>query len=436
MRILRTGLAILILPVLAIGGVVLRSQEPVIAGIEPPPVSAFAPALVEKGARLAALGNCDTCHTVPGGPAYAGGRAIPTPFGTIYSTNITPAPGNGIGHWSEDAFRRAMRQGVSRSGHHLYPAFPYDHFARLDVDDIHALYAFIMTRSPADTFPPANTVPFPLSERWLLPVWNLVYLDRAPFRPDPTQSAQWNRGAYLVAGAGHCGDCHTPRNLFGGEKTSQALAGGEAEGWRAPALNAASPAPVPWDEPHLFAYLRHGSDAEHGAAAGPMQSVVGGLARADKADVQAIAAYLATQEGEISPDRRQRAAKALARAAESAEPPKPAPASADEFAATIFAGACASCHTGASAMVPPRGINLALSTVINEADPRDAIRVLLDGIKPGDGRAGPWMPGFDGAFSDPQLAALLGYLRAHYGNGPAWPDLETELHNIRGERQQ
>jgi mono/diheme cytochrome c family protein len=430
MRILRTGLAILILLVLAISGFAIWSQEPVIAGVEPPPRSAFEPAVVEKGARLAALGNCDTCHTARGGPPYAGGRPIPTPFGTIYSTNITPAPGNGIGRWSEAAFRRALREGISRQGRHLYPAFPYDYYARLGDDDIHALYAFIMTRTPVDVFTPANKMMFPFGQRWLLAMWNLMYLDRAPFRPDPTQSAEWNRGAYLVAGAGHCGDCHTPRNLLGGEKTGQALAGGTGEGWRAPALNAASPAPVPWDEPHLFTYLRHGWDAEHGAAAGPMQPIVDGLARADEADARAIAAYLAARQGEISPARRQRATEALAHAAGSPEPPKPAPG--EELAAAIFAGACASCHTGGPGMVPPRGINLALSTVISDADPHNAILILLDGIGPGEGRAGPWMPAFDGAFSDAQLAALLSYLRAHYGNGPAWADLEPQLRNIRG----
>ncbi len=433
MRILRIVVAILILLVLAIGWFVVSSQRPVIAGIEPPPRSAFDPALVEKGAGLAALGNCDVCHTVPGGPAYAGNRPIPAPFGTITSTNITPAPGNGIGRWPEEAFRRALREGVSRGGRHLWPAFPYDHYARLGDDDIHALYAFIMTRRPVETFQLPSELPFPLDQRWLIAFWNLLFLDDAPLRPDPRHSAEWNRGAYLVAGAGHCGDCHTPRNLLAAEKTGQALAGGAGEGWRAPALNAASPAPVPWDEPHLLAYLRQGWDVQHGAAAGPMQPVIDGLARVDDSDLRAIATYLAAQQGEISPERRQRAAAALARAAGPPEPPKPAPG--EELAAAIFAGACAFCHAGGPAMVPPRGIDLALSTAVNEADPRDAIRILLDGIRPGEGRAGPWMPRFDGAFSDAQLAALLAYIRAHYGNGPAWTNLATEVGNLRGSRK-
>lgn len=396
--------------------------------IEVPPRSAFDPALIAKGAHLAAIGDCAVCHTAPGGPAYAGNRAVPTPFGTIYSTNITPAPGNGIGHWSEAAFNRAMRRGISRDGHHLYPAFPYPHYTKVDDGDLHALYAFIMTRSPVDVYTPPNELPFPLSQRWLMPVWNYFFLDSAPLRPDPAQSAAWNRGRYLVEGLGHCGDCHTPRNLLGGEKSSQALAGGAAEGWRGPALDAASPAPVPWDEPHLVAYLSQGWDSEHGAAAGPMQEVIGGLAGADAADLRAIAAYLAAQQGEVSPARRERAKEALARAAGSAPPP---PAAGEDVAAALFAGACAACHTGGAAMATPHGIDLALSTAVNESDPTNAIRIVLGGIRPRAGQTGPWMPGFGNAFTDDQVVKLLAYVRAHYSGGPAWPDLAGKLRDIR-----
>lgn len=428
MRLLRFALLILVLLAVAFGALVLSWQEPVIARIEVPPRSAFDPAVVAKGARLAAIGDCAVCHTAPGGRPYAGNRPIPTSFGTIYSTNITPAPGNGIGHWSEAAFRRALRRGISRGGRHLYPAFPYPHYAKLDDEDLHAIYAFIMTRQPVDVFTPGNELPFPLGERWLMPVWNTFHLDRTPRRPEPAQSPAWNRGRYLVEGLGHCGDCHTPRNLLGGEKTSQALAGGAAEGWRGPALDAASPAPVAWDEAHLATYLQRGWDIEHGAAAGPMQEVIGGLRGADAADVRAIAAYLAAQEGAASPARRQRAQEALAHAAKSALPQS---AAGEEGAAAIFAGACAACHTGGPAMVPPHGIDLALSTAVSERDPTNAIHIVLGGIRPREGQAGPWMPGFDGAFTDDQLARLLAFIRAHYGSGPAWPDLAKKLRDIR-----
>jgi len=201
-------------------------------------------------------------------------------------------------------------------------------------------------------------------------------------------------------------------------------------------LNAKSPAPVPWDEVQLFAYLRHGRAAEHGAAAGPMQPIVDDLARAADTDVRAIAAYLVTRRGEASPERRQRASETLGRAARR-EPPKPDPG--EELGATIFAGACASCHADglrdAGGAAPPRAIDLALSTALNEADPRNAIPILIDGIRPGEGKAGASMPGFAGAFSDAQLTALLLYLHAHYSSGPAWTDLETTLRDIRRGRE-
>jgi mono/diheme cytochrome c family protein len=193
-----------------------------------------------------------------------------------------------------------MREGISRQGYNLYPAFPYDHYSKLGDSDIRALYAFVMTRTPVGSRPPANALPFPLSMRWVVTIWNRLFLDAAPFEPDPKQTAQWNRGAYLVQGLGHCGDCHTPRNFLGAEKSGNALAGGVSEGWQAPALNAGSPAPVPWDAQHLFAYLKQGWDAEHGAAAGPMQPVTDDLSRVDEQDVRAMATYLASLQGQIS----------------------------------------------------------------------------------------------------------------------------------------
>jgi mono/diheme cytochrome c family protein len=431
MRILRVAIAVVI--VLALAAIVFLwwTEPAVIASIDPPAASSFDAKLIERGAKLSAMGNCGTCHTAPGGPEYAGNRPIATPYGTVYSTNITPAPGSGIGRWSEEAFSRAMRQGISRRGEHLYPAFPYDHFARLSDEDIRALYAFVMTRSPIEVYRKENDLPFPIDRRWLLTFWNLLFLDETPFRPDPQQSPEWNRGAYLVAGLGHCGACHTPRNVLGAEKRGRDLDGGEAEGWTGPALNAASPAPVPWDAAHLFAYLRTGRDAEHGSAAGPMQPVTDNLAAVDEADVRAIAAYLASRQGEPSAARRERAAKALAQS-ERGQMPQPGPG--EEQAAAIFAGACAGCHVGGRETAPPRGIDLALSTEINDGDPRNAIMVVLDGIAPVAGESGPLMPGFAGTFTDAQLAALLRYLRAHYSDGPAWSDLDGVVRSIRQSR--
>jgi len=243
-RVLRLLSIVVILLIVAAAGFALWSRRPEIAAIEPPPSQVFSRQQIEKGAELAALGDCNICHTVSGAAAYAGGRPMPTPFGTIYSTNITPDPQTGIGRWSEEAFRRAMREGIARDGRHLYPAFPYDHFTHARDDDLNALYAFVMTRQPVANPPQDDRLSFPFNQRWLLAFWNLFYLDTTRIEPDPRHDAQWNRGAYLVEGLGHCGDCHTPRNLLGAEESGLALAGGEAEGWSAPALNTASPAPA------------------------------------------------------------------------------------------------------------------------------------------------------------------------------------------------
>ena len=416
--------AVVLLPVLAAAGYGSAAQYPLIDKTETPPQRAtFGEKLIAEGAGLAAIGDCHVCHTAAGGADYAGNRPIPTPFGVVYSSNITPAPGSGIGRWSEAAFRRAMRVGVTRTGRRLFPAFPYPHFAALSDADLRALYAFLMTRRPVETTQLPNELPFPLDQRWLMTFWNLLFFRPAPFRADPRHGAEWNRGAYLVEGLGHCGDCHTPRNLFGAEEDRRKFAGGEAEGWTAPALDTAAPAPVRWNAAQLFDYLRRGWDKTHGAAAGPMQPVVAGLAAADPNDVRAIAAYIAAQEPHSAAIRQASAAAS------------PTPVASNDLGAVLFAGACAGCHSGREAMLPPHGIGLADSTAVNEADARDAILIVLDGIRQPDNQAGPYMPGFAGSFSDAQMAALLTYMRGRYAAGPAWPGLAGRVRGLRGRQR-
>ncbi|HUJ99329.1 MAG TPA: cytochrome c [Stellaceae bacterium] len=431
LRALRVLLVVLLLFALAIGAFFLWARHSEIATIDPSRRPPADEAVVAKGAELAAIGDCDVCHTVPGGPPYAGGRPIPTPFGTIYSANITPDATTGISRWSQAAFRRAMKEGVSRNGDDLYPAFPYDHYTKLGDDDVAALYAFLMSRSAVQSRPPANALIFPLNLRWTVAVWDLLYLDRTPFRPDPKQSEAWNRGAYLVQGLGHCGDCHTPRDRLGGERTAAAFAGGTAEGWSAPALTAASPAPLPWSEAQLFRYLHQGWDTAHGAAAGPMAPVTRDLARASASDVAAIATYVATLEGPGAA----RPAAAAATANARPLPTETVSASPADLGATLFEGACANCHSGISPMVPPHGIDLRRSTAIGAPDPTDAIFIVLDGIRPVEGERGPWMPRFDGAFTDAQLAALLNYLRAQHSGTPPWSDLDSRIRALRQSKE-
>jgi mono/diheme cytochrome c family protein len=405
-------------------GFLLWAWYPEIAAVAPPPRAAFDQALIDKGAQLARIGNCGICHTAAGGRPFAGARPLETPFGTIFSSNITPDVQTGIGAWSEAAFTRALRNGVDRSGRHLYPAFPYPHFTKLTDDDIKALYAFQMTREAVDARTPANKLPFPLNIRFVVSGWNLLYLDRSGFRPDPRQSEAWNRGAYLVEALADCGGCHTPRNRLGAEKKDQNLGGGTSEGWDAPALNAASPAPVPWDADRLFVYLHQKFDDAHGTPAGLMAPVAHNLARVPEPDVRAIAAYVLSIAGPPSPARQGRAAEAMARAqhplAETV-----GEGQAGDVGAAVYAGACAQCHDGS------RAVPLALSTSVAGPTPRNLIHILLEGIHQPDGEAGPLMPPFTGALTDLQIAAVINFVRAKFSGQPAWPDVEKQIRRIQ-----
>ena len=414
-----------------------------IAAVEPPARASFDSALIARGAALAALGDCVTCHTAPGGKSYAGGYPLHTPFGTIHGTNITPDPDSGIGGWPHAAFVRAMREGVDREGRHLYPAFPYDHFRMLNDEELQALYAFLMTREPVRAATPPNDVMFPFNMRMLIAGWKMLYLDREGFQRDAAQSAEWNRGAYLTQGLAHCGACHTPRNFLGAERKREYLAGGDAEGWRAPALNNTSRAPVPWTADALFRYLRYGAADTSAVAAGPMAPVVHNLAAAAEPDVRAIATYIASLIGPADPERQQRAAQALAHArtgagaadfeAQKGEARTGADA-AVQAGGVIYGATCALCH-GAAQRGPGApssdALHLALATSIALPAPGNLIRIILQGMAPPDGDPGFFMPGFAAELTDEQIAAVVTYLRAAYTDRPAWPNVEREVRRTR-----
>jgi mono/diheme cytochrome c family protein len=379
----------------------------------------FDTALISRGESLAAIGNCDSCHTVQGGARLAGGRAIATPFGTIYSTNITPDRDTGLGFWSAEAFRRAMRQGISRDGHYLYPAFPYDHFTKVVDQDDQALYAYVMSRPPVKAVARDNSVWFPLKFRRLVAVWNWLFLKTGVQPDDPNQTPEWKRGAYLVNGLGHCGACHTPRNLLGAERMNHALAGGRAEGWDAYALDGASPAPVAWTVDSLAAFLKSGWHAEHGNARGPMEAVTDDLGRVADSEVRAISTYIGSgMRG-----------RPIAEGHRSA-----ASAGNGSIGSDLFAASCAACHEGTQPL-PFGGIDFALSSAVNAPEPRNIILVTLAGLPAADGRAAGMMPGFDGAISDEDLAALLEYLRRHFSHEPAWSGVRTKVQTARRELQ-
>jgi mono/diheme cytochrome c family protein len=438
-------LALLLALVIATLAFVGFSWRGEIAPIDPPARSSFDNAAIARGAELAAIGDCVACHTAPEGRSYAGGFPLRTQFGTIYGTNITPDPDTGIGRWPRAAFLRALREGVDRQGRHLYPAFPYDHFTVLGDEDINSLYAFLMTREPVRAETPANDIVFPLNIRMLVAGWKLLYLDESAFRSDPAQSAEWNRGAYLTQGLGHCGACHTPRNLLGAEKRKLFLAGGEAEGWHAPPLNATSRAPIPWTAESLFRYLRHGAEAQHEIAAGPMTPVVHNLGTVAQSNVRAISTYVASVMGAPSPEREARAAEVLemARAAEVGigdyvpEPPKQARASADsalQNGAALYAGSCAQCHGSAQRAAGANAsdaLHLSLSSSVSLRTPTNLVRLILQGMAPADGDRGPMMPGFSGALTDDQIASLASYLRATYTDRPEWSNVKREVRKVR-----
>jgi mono/diheme cytochrome c family protein len=433
--IIATGL----LGFVAGGAALFYAWHPAIAPIAPPAGSSFDPALVRKGAELALIGDCQTCHTTPGGQVFAGGLAMPTPFGTIYSTNITPDPETGIGTWSESAFKRAMREGVDRQGRHLYPAFPYDHFTLTSDDDIDALYAFFMSREPVNASAPPNALPFPINIRLVLAGWKLLFFRQGHIAPDSSHDAAWNRGKYLVEGLGHCGACHSPRNLMGAEEKSRSFEGGEAEGWHAYALGVASQSSIPWDEAALTQYLSEGFHPLHGVARGPMAPVVANLANVPKQDVAAIAHYIASLS---------RADEAQAKAASPSTAGKRGPGAAPQTAgsqaatpsspvdagARLYASACASCHESDRA-VPLGAVRLSLSTAISGESAENLVNLMLDGLPAANGFSGPVMPGFAPVLTDAQLADLVRYLRTHFAQKPDWLDVDRVIRAARAARQ-
>jgi mono/diheme cytochrome c family protein len=400
--------------------------RPAIATIEPPAPKSFDVGLVKRGRELAAIGNCSDCHTLRGGEAFAGGLPVPTPFGTIYSSNITPDAETGIGRWPEAAFRRAMRAGVDRDGRHLYPTFPYDHFTNVSDEDDSALYAYLMTRRPVHALPRANQLSFPLDQRFVIAGWKLLFLRHGTYQPDATKSAEWNRGAYLVEGLAHCGACHTPRNALGAERASAAFAGGDVDNWHAYAINSQSPAPVPWDADALAAYLRDGWHPDHGVARGPMAQVVSNLSSVREGDVRAIATYMVGVFGAPTPDRKRRGDEVLAQV----KSPPTQTVAANTAGASIYAAACATCHE-AGRPLPYGGVNLGLSTAISSPDARNAANIVLSGVQPVEGERSPIMPGFAASMSDGQIAALLNDLRARFSNQPAWTGLEKTIADAR-----
>jgi len=421
-------IAFVALGCLGLAGFGVLAWEPAIAPVVPPAAGSFTPELVAKGEALAGGGYCAACHTAKGGERFAGGYAMATPYGVIYSTNITPDLETGIGTWSEAAFARAVREGVSRDGSHLFPVFSYDHFTKLSDDDVRALYAYFMTRAPVHAPARSNGIPFPFNIRYLQAGWKLLFFRPGRFESDATKSTEWNRGAYLALGLSHCGACHTPRNLLGAEKPGNAYGGAVIDNWVAPPLTAANPAPAPWTHEELFDYLRTGASKLHGTAAGPMFPVVRGLGALPDSDIRALATYFADLDK--ATDRLPYVSGAVSLAMSSALAKEGALSDPD---ARLYIAACASCHYNATNAPLAARPDLALNSAVHLSDPSNLIQVILRGISADEGMRGVVMPAFGGALSDADVARIAAYLRRTRTSLPPWPDLAAKIAEIRGE---
>ncbi|MDP5030369.1 MAG: c-type cytochrome [Paraglaciecola sp.] len=398
--------------------------------INPQQNSAFTPQEIALGKTLASAGYCGTCHTAPDGQQYAGNYQMHTEFGTIYTSNITPDEKTGIGSWSLKAFERAMRSGVSRDGHHLLPAFPYEHFNKMSAEDIKAIYAYIMTSIPAvNQVKEENGIPFPLNIRWLQAGWKLLFADTSEFAKQSDKSEDWNRGAYLSEGLAHCGACHTPRNAVGAEDYDNMYAGAAIDGWYAPSLTASNPAPLPWRAEDFYEYLSTGNSTYHDSAGGPMAPVVhAGLSALSSDDLMAISLYFADKAGSGEQNIENNEALLSAINAQQALPDLRL-----DKGANLYAAACQSCHYSGQDMVKGRPL-LALGSSLHLDEPTNLINVILDGFRADQGIHGVVMPAFRQAFTDEDIATIAAYLRQSAGE-KAWPNLISKVGEVRRQPQ-
>ncbi|OUM03401.1 c-type cytochrome [Variovorax sp. JS1663] len=409
-RILYTLIALGVLMVLAALGLValnLRGEDPL-----PETSVAFAstPDLVERGRYLALAGNCAGCHTARGGAAYAGGVGIATPFGTVVASNLTPHDEAGIGRWSAAHFWRALHNGRSKDGRLLYPAFPYPSFTHITREDSDAIYAYLRT-VPAAAAPNApHRLRFPYDTQAALAVWRALFFTPGTFAPDPTKPAEWNRGAYLVEGLGHCIACHGTRNVLGATEEKLGLSGGliPVENWYAPSLSAKREAGVAdWDTQHVVALLKTGT-SPRGSVMGPMADVVyGSTQHLSDADLQAMAVFL------------KQLPEAPAKSGAAPESPLRRDAGVMTRGAKIYDQQCAYCHgdagQGAEGAYPP----LAGNRAVLMDSPANLVQVLRHGgfLPATAGNPRPYgMPPFGHVLDDDGIATVLTYIRGAWGN--------------------
>ncbi|MPZ41516.1 MAG: c-type cytochrome [Rhizobiales bacterium] len=373
-------------------------------------------AQIERGRYIARLGDCRSCHTAQGGALLAGGLGIVTPFGIIYSANITPDVATGIGSWTKDDFWNAMHSGIRKDGAHLYPAMPYPWFTKMPRTDVDALKTYLDTIPPARYTPPENDLWLPLRARVSVAGWNLLFFDKGVFKTDPAKSAEWNRGAYIVEGPGHCGACHTPANLLGGPERDRLYEGQSIQNWWAPNLTGRSAYGVAtWSKEDVVDYLKDGRN-DHAVASGPMAlAIQNSTQHMTDADRAAIAAYL--KDPPVG-------------TREEGDSPRVSEAGIDSMGGkAIFRDNCSACHGADGEGVPRLIADLRKSGVVNAPDPVGVLHAILAGAQ-GNVTHGapqrPTMPPFAWKFDDRQIAAVAAYVRQNFGNhAPSVSDSEV-----------
>jgi mono/diheme cytochrome c family protein len=370
--------------------------------------------VVERGAYLAQAANCMPCHTTRDGKQYAGGLGFKLPFGTLYSTNITPDKETGIGNYSDQDFLNAMHRGIRRDGDRLYPAMPFTSYTYMTDADALAIKAYLFSLPPVHAPAPANTLAFPFNQRWTLAFWSALFNRDTRFEPDTAKSPEWNRGAYLAEALAHCGECHTPRNLAFALDNRKKFAGALTAGWRAFNISSDRQTGVGgWRDDDLIAYLSIGHAAGHGTASGPMgEAVDHSFSQMAPEDVRAMVAYLRSVPPVASTDL-------------PAAPAPAAPAShkdggdvANARGKMVFEGACVSCHgwTGESPISP--FATLTGAEAVNDPGATNVAQIVLSGTMRHTSGAVS-MPAFGNAYSDDEIAAVANYVTARFGARPS-----------------
>ena len=368
--------------------------------------------LIERGEYLARAADCEVCHTAEGGTPYAGGRAFVLPFGTLYSTNITPDPTTGIGGDTDANFLDAMHKGIGRDNTRLYPAMPYASYTYVSDADALAIKAYLFSLTPVKAPPPQNTLAFPFNQRSLMSLWSVLFNPDKRFEPNAERNAQWNRGAYLAEAMGHCGECHTPRNLFFALNNRQKFAGAVQAGWRAYNITPDKDSGVgSWSDADLAHYLSLGHADGRGTAAGPMgEAIDQSLKFLKPDDIGALVAYLRSVAGISSSDLPPPRANPAPRT-----PADSQTARVDPHGKAVYEGACVGCHgwTGTSPIIP--FADLTGTRAVNDPTAINVAQVIIRGgprhvaSDPGN------MPAFGSTYSDEEIASVANYVTARFG---------------------